>query len=181
MIEKIVAHENAGHMVILQVDLSPRNGINEGDHYVVIPKRPGLEALANNDWIIRDGWYGKETTLCSPSGLDDGFKGYGPPLKSAYGYVAYEIKSANPAPVAEAIRRNLDAEKKNAYELQKILYKSFAPQDVALAYAGGHWFQLVNAMTYFGYTATDLKNYLYSITHKREVLNNWDLTKPRPR
>lgn len=176
-IEKIIAHIAAGHMVILQVDLSPRNGINQGDHYVVIPKRPGLEALANNDWLIQDGWYGKETTLCSPSGIGDGFQGYGIPSKSIYGFVAYEINTGippTPTPV-----RDFAAEKKNALALQKVIYSAFAPYDIARAYAGGHWSILVNAVTYYGYTNIDIKNWLYSLTHKKVVLNNWDLTKSK--
>lgn len=184
VIETVKAHLVAGHMVILQVDLSPRNGLNEGDHYVVIPKRPGLEAWNNGDPIIQDAWYGKETTLSAPSGIGDLFMGYGMPEKAIYGYVAFEIKLPN-APAIPLIKRNIALEQVNAQKLHDMLYNGswfsppFAAYDVALAYAGGHWFQLVNAMTYYGYSALDLKNWLYSLTHKKVVLNNWDLTKPK--
>jgi len=79
----------------------------------------------------------------------------------------------------EPRRRDLLSEQRNALKLQQAIYAAFSPQDVARPYAGRNWAMLVEAVTYFGYSTTDLVNWLYAFTHKRQTL--WDLSKPRPK
>lgn len=70
-----------GAAVVLQVDLSPNNGVNEGDHFVY--------ALNWNygDPKIIDPWFGTLTTLSEK---------YGKPEKAIYGYRIFELKDNVP-------------------------------------------------------------------------------------
>lgn len=70
-----------GAAVVLQVDLSPNNGVNEGDHFIY--------ALNWNygDPKIIDPWFGTLTTLSEK---------YGKPEKAIYGYRIFELKDNVP-------------------------------------------------------------------------------------
>jgi hypothetical protein len=74
--------------------------------------------------------------------------------------------------------RDLLSEQRNALKLHDAIYAKFAPTDVARPYAGKNWYMLVEALTYLGYSTTDLINWLYAKTHKNQTI--WDLSKPRP-
>lgn len=162
-ISEIKQFLSRGWVVLLSVDLSPRDSVNQGDHFVTACLKKGEVTWSDG---IKDPWYGTETTLLSET--PDMKFGYGTPEHAIYGYVVLKITTPQvekPLPY----KRNLDAEQANALVLQAELYKSFAPYDKARAWAGGHWPELVNAMTYFGYTTTDLVNQCYAASRGKKV------------
>ncbi len=87
---------DSGKPVIVQLDLSPHNGVNEGDHFGVF-KPYGWN---NNDPILDDPWWGLETTLASShpaTANDQAFNGYGRPKDAIYGYrVISLVNSSQP-------------------------------------------------------------------------------------
>lgn len=162
-ISEIKSYIAKGYIVLLSVDLSPRNGINQGDHFVLASLKKGEVTWSDG---IKDPWYGTETTLLSPT--PDMPNGYGAPERSIYGYVVLKVTTP---PVEKPLpyTRNKDAEQSNALVLQAELYKAFAPYDKARAYAGGNWPVLVNAITYYGYTVTDVVNYCYAVSRGKKA------------
>lgn len=74
---------NKGYLVILQVDLSPNNHINEGDHFVYC-----YRIGQGNDLGIKDPFYGTDTVLSEHYG------------KTIYGYRIFKkIESAKKTPM----------------------------------------------------------------------------------
>jgi hypothetical protein len=71
------AMEN-GNIVILSVDASKHNGVDDGDHFV------GLAGINGNEWLIADPITGK---------VEDITIHYGTPQKSIYGYRILELMS----------------------------------------------------------------------------------------
>lgn len=82
-------------------------------------------------------------------------------------------------PTPDKPKRDILSEQRNALKLQQAIYCAFAPTDSVRPYAARNWFMLVDAVTYLGYTTTDLVNWLYARTHKNQII--WDLSKPKPR
>jgi hypothetical protein len=82
-----------------------------------------------------------------------------------------------PVPMPDHPVRDIAAEQRNAVVLQQAIYHAFAPIDSARPYASKNWFLLVDAMTYRGYSTTDLVNYLYAKSHKNQSI--FDLSKQR--
>lgn len=77
----------------------------------------------------------------------------------------------------ERENRNIKLEKRNATLLSNVLERTFAPADKARSIASRFWFLLIDAITYEGYTDTDLMNWL---THyKRTSKELFDITKSR--
>ena len=66
--------------------------------------------------------------------------------------------------------RNLKTEQTNALVLKTMIYKEFASTDKARITAFKHWFRLVNAVSYKGYTFTDLMNWIYFLDRKGKEL-----------
>lgn len=67
----------AGKMVLVQLDLSPHNGQNQGDHFADMSKYDGV------DMEIKDPWFGWQGLI---NAVHDGFQGYGTPDKAVYGF-----------------------------------------------------------------------------------------------
>lgn len=92
-IQNIKDAHAAGNGVILHLDLSPHNSVNEGDHFA-------REVDWNkDDPTFQDPWWGFDGTL---SQAHDGlpgeapFAGYGSPEKAIYGYRIYTLNHAQP-------------------------------------------------------------------------------------
>lgn len=72
-----------GAAVVLQVDLSPNNNVNKGDHFVY------CVSWNYGDPKIIDPFFGTLTTLSEK---------YGKPEKAIYGYRVFELKPSMPTP-----------------------------------------------------------------------------------
>ena len=79
-INAITTRLSEGKTVILHVDLSPHNNINDGDHFVLCYDWNG------GDPKIHDPWFGTDTVLSEK---------YGKPTKSIYGYRMLNTKQQN--------------------------------------------------------------------------------------
>lgn len=77
-LQEIQKAEAKGAGIILRVDLSPKDGKNQGDHAIK------YTAWNAGNPQIKDPWYGTDTTLSSPT--PDLPNGYGSPEKAIYGY-----------------------------------------------------------------------------------------------
>lgn len=71
--------------------------------------------------------------------------------------------------------RDIKLEQDNATKMRDELYDKFAPYDKARGVAGKEWLLIVQAITYRGYSYTDIINYCYAKSRGKEVpfdLNN---------
>ena len=73
------------------------------------------------------------------------------------------------------VPRNKALEQLNAIAFKAFVYQKFAVTDVARTDASHNWSLLINALTYFGYSMTDLTNWLYAHSHQNKTI--FDLTK----
>jgi len=61
-------------------------------------------------------------------------------------------------------KRDIEKEKEKAMQLQTHMYRKFAVKDSSRSVAGKNWLLLVNAITYRGYTDTDIENWCYAVS-----------------
>lgn len=102
---------------------------------------------------------------------------YGYPI-FATAWTALDEKNVwNKPKIPVVDHRDLAKEQRNAEILKEAIYKKFAVWDRARGMSGKLWFEMVNAMTYKGYTATDMINYLYFYSRNNKPL--FDITKKR--
>jgi len=156
-----------------------------------VPDRSGLVPMASGragmgHAMLMTGYDEERRVIevLNSEGKDWGDNGYcyipyGYPLY-ANGWTAIDEVPEKPQPKPEeryGKPRDLRAEQRSAVMLQESIYKSFAPHDSARAAAGRNWFDLVNAVTYGGYTFTDIVNYLYHFSRTNKYL--FDLSLPR--
>lgn len=113
-------------------------------------------------------------------------------IQSAIAFIAPQnpLSDEVKKPAEEPAERNYFLEQANALELRKMLYADF-PLDVNLPaqeanmqariLAGKLWLVLPKAVTYFGWTVTDVKNFLYAQSRGKteEVAFNFDFTKQK--
>ena len=98
---------------------------------------------------------------------------YGYPVFSTC-WTGYDLPNdwQKPKPPGISFQRDLAKEQRNAEFLKASIYKAFKPWDSARVQAMKDWFLLINACTYFGYTYTDLTNWLYAKSrNKGEIFN----------
>lgn len=67
------------------------------------------------------------------------------------------------------VDRNIVLEQQKALQLRNAIYSAFDKKDEARKWAGRHWFELVNAFTYKGYSAIDLINQIYAGSRKLDL------------
>ncbi len=84
---------------------------------------------------------------------------------------------AIPAPPIAPVTRDKGLEQKKALELRTYLYLHFAPNDKARGWAGVNWFACVNAVTYLGYTYTDITNVAFAAS--RGQIMPFDISKQK--
>lgn len=65
--------------------------------------------------------------------------------------------------------RNIELEKQKALEMQKELYKSFAPYDKARNVAGLEWLLIIQSICYRNYSYKDIINYCYAKSRSKDI------------
>ena len=68
------------------------------------------------------------------------------------------------------VPRNKALEQLNAIAFKAFVYQKFAVTDVARTDASHNWSLLINALTYQGYSMTDLTNWLYAHSHQNKEI-----------
>jgi hypothetical protein len=86
----------------------------------------------------------------------------------------YHLKLKEPRKV-----RDIKAEQRNAIALKNQIYKTYAWFDTARTTAFQHWFLMIDALTYNGYTLTDVMNWVYAQDRHKDF--PWDISQPKPK
>jgi hypothetical protein len=111
-------------------------------------------------------------------------------VRSALAFVPTTAPTVTPMPVVAKEVRNIYLEQANALEMRRIIEEAF-PENVPVdakgknAFARGlafrEWLAIVKAITYFGWTKTDVKNYLYARSRDKRDSKayTFDFTRPK--